>query len=387
MRCPIPITEFDASLGAAETAVSLPPETYSSPEFYRFELAAIWGHEWFCVGRATDIPAPGDYFTVTVGDDPLVVVRDAGGDVRVLANVCRHRAMRVAEGTDNARRFRCPYHSWVYRLDGTLQSAPELGDAPCFDKSEIRLPEIRSAIWEGFVFVTFDPDLPPLSGRLGRLGAQLANWGLGELRAARPQQFTRYDFNWKIFGDECYHCQHLHARTWHQMYPTPSQRIDHRSALTDEANGIIAYELAGEGEGSSPTRTGQVTQPMLPGLTAEQRARLCYVTVAPNLLIIAMPDKVKCFLWLPAGPAAVRFAATWLYPEPTLARPEFETEWKREADDLAAVMREDEYAWHGVQQGMRSRFAPRGRYAPSEEFLVKLNHWLIGKYRAENQRG
>ena len=385
MQCPIPMTEFAPSLGAAETAVSLPPGVFTSPEFYRFEMAAVWGHEWFCVGRATDIPARGDYFTVTVGDDPLLVVRGTDGHVRVLANVCRHRAMKLAEGAGNARRLRCPYHSWVYRLDGTLQSAPDLSNQPCFDKSEVRLPVIRSAVWEGFIFITFDPGLPPLSDRLGRLGAQLANWGLGDLCSA-TQQLTRYDFNWKIFGDECYHCQHLHAKTWHQMYPTPSRCIDYRSAFTDEAKGIFAYELISETEGSAPTRTGQILQPFLPGLTAEQRARLCYVTVAPNLLIMAMPDKVKYFLWLPTGPTGVSFAATWLYPEATAARPEFEAEWKREVDDLAAVMREDERAWNGVQQGLRSRYAPRGRYAASEAVLVKLNHWLIGKYHAEDCR-
>jgi phenylpropionate dioxygenase-like ring-hydroxylating dioxygenase large terminal subunit len=123
----------------------------------------------------------------------------------------------------------------VYGLDGTLRSAPGLNDA--FINSEVRLPQVRSEIWEGFVFVAFDAGLPPLASRLGLLGRQLANWGLGELRAAAKPRFTRYDFNWKVFTDECYHCQHLHRKTWHQMFPTPGSRIDYQTPLNDEANG------------------------------------------------------------------------------------------------------------------------------------------------------
>lgn len=383
---PIPIELFDSSATPTQSAVSLPPEVYTSQAFYDFELDAVWGNEWICVGRASDIPKPGDFFTVTIGKDPLLVVRGSDGEVRAQANVCQHRAMVLVEGSGNARRFRCPYHSWVYGLDGQLQSAPDLNDSPCFDKSSVRLPQVRTEVWEGFVFITFNDDLPPLTERLGRLGEQLSNWGLSELRSAATQEFTDYDFNWKLFGDECYHCAHLHSQSWVPMYPTSSERIDFTTEFNDVDQGIVAYELISVEEGASPTKTGRVMQPYLPDLTTEQRSRLVYVTVAPNLLIIAMPDKVKYFLWLPSGPTSTRFAATWMYPPSTLSLPNFKAEWEQEVSDLAQVMREDEMAWNGCQTGMHSRFAPRGRYAPTEEVLVRLNHWLIGKYREAHER-
>lgn len=387
MKSPISISSFDSSDQTIDAAVSLPPDVYTSEEFYRFELDAVWGHEWFCIGRASDIPKPGDFFTVTVGDDPLLVVRGRDGELRVQANVCQHRAMLlVGEECGNKRRFQCPYHAWVYGLDGKLQSAPELNDAPYFDKSTVRLPQVRSEIWEGFIFITFDEDIPPLSERLGELSEYLANWNIADLRSAKRQKFSDYDFNWKLFGDECYHCQFLHSQSWVPMYPTSSESIDFNAPFNDPDRGIVGYNLISAEEGASPTKTGRVLQPYLPNLTSEQRSRLVYVTVAPNLLVIAMPDKVKYFNWLPGGASKSQFAATWMYPESTLQLPDFEVKWKREVEDLAEVMREDEMAWNGTQAGMRSRFAPRGRYAPPEEVLVRLNHWLVEKYRAADTR-
>ncbi|MDJ0358435.1 aromatic ring-hydroxylating dioxygenase subunit alpha [Paenarthrobacter sp. PH39-S1] len=381
MRSPIPVDEFDASCGSIDSVVALPPETFTSDEFHKFEMEAVFGHEWFCIGRATDIPNKGDYYTLNVGNEPLLVTRLADGSVRVQANVCQHRAMKVAEGSGNARRFKCPYHAWVYGLDGKLQSAPDLNDSPCFDKSKVELPGIRSAVWEGFVFITFDPDIPPLGERLGVLGSYLKNWGMSDLRSASPLSWLDIPVNWKIFGDECYHCAHLHAKSWGPMYETTSERIDYDSAANEPVKGVIAYDLISEGEDFSPTRTGRTLQPVLPGLTTDERSRLVYVTVAPNLLIIAMPDKVKYFMWLPTGTTSSVFAATWMYPESTLDKPGFTEEWEMEVSDLGQVMEEDIYAWTTVQAGMYSRNAPRGRYAPSEVVLVRLNEWLVQKYR------
>lgn len=387
MKSPIPIQELEASAGGIDTAISLPPESFTSEEFYRFELDAVWGHEWFCIGRANDIPNPGDYFTVTVGNDPLIAVRGRDNTIRVLANVCQHRAMPLVEGEKGScRRFQCPYHAWVYGLDGQLQSAPLLNDSPSFDKSKVKLPEVRSEIWEGFVFVTFDDGIPPLADRLGELSEYLRNWDIANLHSAEPQKFVDYDFNWKILGDECYHCLYLHSQSWCTMYPTSAEQINFHATFNDVEKGIVGYELLSVEEGSSPTRTGHVLQPYLPNLTTEQRALLSYVTIAPNLLIIAMPDKVKYFHWLPSGPTSCKFAATWMYPESTMALPGFHEQWKQEVEDLALVMREDEYAWLGAQRGMHSRFAPRGRYAPPEEVLVRLNQWLFTKYREADAR-
>jgi phenylpropionate dioxygenase-like ring-hydroxylating dioxygenase large terminal subunit len=385
VQSPIPISEFDASSVDIDQAVTLPPAAFTSREFYEFELEAIWGREWVCVGRATDVPKAGDYYTVTLGDEPLIVLRDTAGDVAVLSAVCQHRGMIVAEGCGNARRLRCPYHSWVYGLDGRLLSAPDLNDVESFDRGEVRLPRVRSEVWEGFVFVTFDETIPPVSERLGRLSEQLADWEIATLRAPEPMQLEPGEWNWKLYSDECYHCAYLHAKTWNRMFPTPSTAVDCASHVNDEARGIFAYEIQGREVASAPTHDGKAIHPLLPRLDDEQLSKLHYVTVMPNLLIICMPDKVKAFIWLPTGPTSSAISFNWLFPEETMSDPGFLERWKKEKGDLSGVVEEDLYAWSGVQRGLRSRFAPRGRFAPSESVVLSFNRWLIERYRAAHR--
>lgn len=386
MRSPIPVEEFDASCGDINEVVSLPPAVFTSDEFFEFEKEAVFGHEWLCIGRATDIPKKGDYYTVKVIDEQLLVVRQADGSIRVQSNICRHRAMHIANGSGNARRFKCEYHSWVYGLDGVLQSAPDLNENPCFNKKDVVLPEIRSEVWENFIFITFSDEIPPVSERLANLSEYLKPWGISELQSAEKFEFFEVNCNWKVFGDECYHCAHLHSKSWCPMFDTKSEMIDYNAPSNEPEKGIIAYDLVSLEEDLSPTRTGKSLQPILPGLDSELRKRLAYVTVAPNLLLIAMPDKVKYFMWLPTETEKSVFAATWLYPQSTLDKPGFEEEWKMEVEDLREVLVEDVYAWESVQRGMNSRTAPRGRYAPSEIVLVRLNEWLIERYRAQDAR-
>jgi len=380
------MAEFAPSTSESGRPVALPPACFSDPEFHRFELDAVWGHDWFCLGRATDIPNPGDYSTVTVGDDPLLIVRQQDATVRVLANVCRHRGMLLAEGRGNALRIRCPMHAWTYDLSGRLISAPGLNKDPSFERGEVCLPVIRSEVWEGFLFATFDDSIPALAGRLAKLKDQLANYRMSELRAATPLELERYEWNWKMYADECYHCPFLHAQSWGKMHPVSPSSVDEESSFNDPANGIVAYELVGRFVDACPTRTGKALHPILPDLTLRQRSRLAYVTVAPNLLIIGMPDKVKYFLWLPLGPKSSFFGASWTFPESTLAEPGFKERWEMERSDLAPVMVEDLNAWRRYQTGIQSRFAPRGRLSDREKVFQRLQDWLVGRYRAAASR-
>lgn len=382
VRCPVPMAEFERSTTAGAETVALPPATFSDPEFHKFELDAVWGHDWFCIGRLTDVPNAGDYYTLLVGAEPLIVVRQADGGVQVMSNVCRHRGQLLAEGRGNARRLRCPMHSWTYGLDGQLLSAPGLNDDATFDRSSIRLPRIRSETWEGFIFIAFDDAIAPLAERLVKLKGQLANYRIGELRAAEPLEMENYEWNWKIYADECYHCPHLHGRSWHKMYPVPPTRLNEESEFNDATNGIIAYELIGQSIDASPTRTGKALHPILPQLSERERWHLAYVTVAPNLLIIGMPDKVKYFLWLPRGPQSSSFGASWLFPESTHGDAGFRERWEMERADLGPVMVEDLDGWRRYQIGLNSRFAPRGRLSPYEKVMGRLQDWLIQRYRA-----
>ena len=87
------LASFEPSVQDVNEACLLPPVIYTSDEFYDFEREAIFAHEWLCVGRVDQIPEPGDYYTVTIAEEPLIVVRAKDGDVRVLSAVCRHLSL------------------------------------------------------------------------------------------------------------------------------------------------------------------------------------------------------------------------------------------------------------------------------------------------------
>ena len=384
--CPIPMDQFFKSTTAHDQTVALPPECFWDPEFYRFELDAIWGHDWFCIGRVTDIPDPGAYYTITVGNEPLLIVRQKDGTVRVMSNVCQHRGQLLVVGNGKVDRIRCPMHSWVYDLSGALTFAPGFESDPTFDMGDVCLPEIRSEVWEGFLFVTFDESVPDLAGRLAKLKEQLANYRLPELRAPVPLEPEPYDWNWKIYADECYHCTYLHAHSFGRMFPVPPSAINEDCEYNDAGNGIMAYELIGRHVDASPTRTGKALHPILPKLTEHQRSRIAFITVAPNLLIVAMPDKVKYWVWLPASPATSFLGVSWAFPESTIADPGFTEHWEMEKEDLQSTAAEDLEGWRRYQVGLESRFAPRGRLSRFEKTIGRLQDWLVSRYRAAAQQ-
>lgn len=389
LRSPIAIEEFDRSYFQQETdeVFALPPECFTSEEFFQFELNAVWKKQWFCVGRATDIPNAGDFFTFDVGNDALFAIRTREGGINVLSNVCRHRNMLLLEGAGNVRRISCPLHAWVYNMEGELVSAPGLTDTGAsFDPKSVCLPKIRAEVWEGFIFINYDAMAPALHTRLGNLGKQLANYRMSELKSSEPLKMEGFDWNWKIFNDECYHCSFLHASSWGGMYETNPDRVDETAVFNDVANGIVSYNLLSTHKDAAPTHTGSILQPPMGGLTDQERTQLSYVTVAPNLLLVAMPDKVKYFMWLPKSAKQSTYGVSWMYPQETLEREDHKEKFDQEHDDLYPVMIEDLFAWRRSHQGMQSNFASRGRLTNEELVIKRLQNWLIDLYRAEERR-
>ena len=105
---------FESSIAAVDEAEMLPPACYTDAEFHEFEKAAIFNHEWLCVGRESWAREPGAFFTTSHIGEPIVVVRNRDGVLKAFSTVCQHRAMFVAEGHGRTKTFLCPYHHWVY---------------------------------------------------------------------------------------------------------------------------------------------------------------------------------------------------------------------------------------------------------------------------------
>ncbi|MFN4131314.1 MAG: aromatic ring-hydroxylating oxygenase subunit alpha, partial [Paracoccaceae bacterium] len=114
-----PLAELRANVAQPfERATAMPKSVYTSPDFAALEQQHIFAREWLCAGRADALPDPGDYLTMEISGEPIIILRDREGTLRGLSNVCRHRMSTLLEGRGNNPANTCPYHAWTYNLDG-----------------------------------------------------------------------------------------------------------------------------------------------------------------------------------------------------------------------------------------------------------------------------
>jgi choline monooxygenase len=146
---------------------------------------------------------------------PVVVLRDELGDLRGLSNVCLHRMSVLLEGRGNVRRIVCPYHAWNYTLDGTLAGAPMMERQAGFCKESYHLPSIRCETWQGWIYVTLNPDAPSVATQLEELTQLIEPYGMSGYIETFYEEHV-WDTNWKILAEnfmESYHLPMLHRAT------------------------------------------------------------------------------------------------------------------------------------------------------------------------------
>ena len=165
-----PIEELRRNVAVPfERAHAMPKSVYTSPEFAAQELDHIFARDWLCAGRSESLPYAGDYLTMTISGEPIIVLRDREGALRAMSNVCRHRMSALLEGRGNTKLIVCPYHAWTYNLDGTLRGAPAMALNEDFCKDQIALPKVRCVEWLGWIMVTLDQDVPEPQDRLSQI--------------------------------------------------------------------------------------------------------------------------------------------------------------------------------------------------------------------------
>src|SRR5215211_2764328 len=193
--------ELDSVRRPYRGARLLPRRAYQEPAIFEWERDHVLRSDWVIVGRVDEAPDPGTYFTIELDDEPLIVVRGRDGELRAFYNVCRHRGTAVVEeNCGKAVRFQCPYHAWIYDLEGKLVRAKHTDDLDDFSFEDYGLATVRCETWQGFVFLNLDPDAAPLADQLGDLDEHLGRFEFGILEAARTMTYD-VAANWQVIAE------------------------------------------------------------------------------------------------------------------------------------------------------------------------------------------
>jgi phenylpropionate dioxygenase-like ring-hydroxylating dioxygenase large terminal subunit len=371
---------FSSSVLDFAQAESLPPACYVDPEFFEFEKETLFYKEWLCVGRESWVKEPGDYFCSKHVGEPLVITRTKSGEVAAMSAVCQHRGMLVAEGRGHARGLVCPYHHWFYSLTGELVAAPEMDRTCNFEKSNHNLARLKVEIWQGFVFVNFDAGALPLTPRLRALDDVVANYDLANLDGPPAPEPNRYNWNWKVMfenNNDGYHANRLHHGPLHD--PVPSS-LACFPELPDESAGY--YRTNGSlHPDASFNPTLKALLPVFPKLTDAERNRVVFVNVPPTLSLVMNTDLVL-YLIIQAEDADHHSMMMGSLVEPdAMKNPMFDRLMKFNQEAVQDIVSQDLHVDELVQQGLKSKFAPRGRYSWQEGAQRQLNVWLVDRYR------
>ncbi|MBI3784768.1 MAG: aromatic ring-hydroxylating dioxygenase subunit alpha [Deltaproteobacteria bacterium] len=188
---------------------------YTSPQILEREKDLIFRKTWIAIARESDVTRPGDCLPIDELDESLVVVHGEDNVVRTFRNSCRHRGTRIFSGPCHLRRIECPYHSWTYHLDGRLIGVPKREGFANLDKQTHGLLSVRTECWGGFVWITFNPDAPPVREYLGALAPQLEPYRLTDMRPLYRRTHV-LPCNWKAVLDqatESYHIEAVHSHS------------------------------------------------------------------------------------------------------------------------------------------------------------------------------
>lgn len=217
--------------GEWEKGTTIPAEYYLDPTHYHRDESYLAENFWFMVDHESRIPNAGDYFTFEFGrGENIIILRDDKGKVNGFHNVCRHRGSRLCRDSDDPRpkgdhlsvlqsgasgntpTFRCPYHGWLYNLQGELTKAYKMQDD--FDMSKNGLHPCHLRVEGGHIFINLSnednpPDFEKETGRFKRLAKK---YGFADLKIGARQSYV-IKANWKLAIEnflECYHCGPSH---------------------------------------------------------------------------------------------------------------------------------------------------------------------------------
>jgi phenylpropionate dioxygenase-like ring-hydroxylating dioxygenase large terminal subunit len=360
-------------------AERLPGWCYTEQTFYDREVDNIFKKNWIFAGREEQISSPGDYLTIELFGEGIIIVRSDDGSISAFVNSCRHAGTRLLKGTGHCADIRCPFHGWTYSLTGQLLGAPRTREVLAFDKSSNGLWPVRIGRFGGFIFVNLSPDAPSLESHLGNLPEVFASYDLGNMICVRRSEYEVAS-NWKLYVSvdmESYHAPYVHPRSIGKQAISRQAVSGNWETIYMESSRTIAM-----------TRDDQCPGfPHIKGLAGKAAAGTYFSMIYPSLLLITTLDSMWWIHKLPKTVDRTSVHAGFCFPRETVARADF--------DDIAShyhrrwdqVMEEDNRIVEEQQAGVRSPSYRPGRYADPEGACHAVDNWILDQILDHQELG
>lgn len=379
---------------------ALSREFYTDPDIFERDMQRMLLKHWFCAGHASSISRPGDFFVVELGDESVILVRTAAGEVRALLNVCRHRGSRLcgaSSGRTPAGRFTCPYHAWSYDLEGNLLAAREM--PADFSRAELGLKVLPVKVVEGLVFTTFAAEPLGFEEASQAIANTAGVYGWAKAKVAHHELYS-IEANWKLAVEnymECYHCapahpeyakRHVYARPDHM-----NEEIERDARRRAEALGVAIDDIdrygchAGPGQESSAVMRSSLHDGLqsatadgrslgrLMGAYSASDGNSTFFDIGPLSDFLAYVDHGVIYRFIPRSVQHTEMQVLWLVDQEAVEGEDYDIEsltwlWK-------TTSAEDKKIVEMNQAGVNSRFFVPGPYSMQEAYAERFVEWYL----------
>lgn len=343
-----------------EKAYTIPAPWYFDGRIERLERSSVFASNWQVVGRLDQVRQPGDFFTIDVNQEPLVIVRSDDGKLRAFFNVCRHHAAAVVpEASGCARNFRCPYHGWTYGNDGALKGMVEFEGVCDFDRADNGLVPVRVDTWENFVFVNLDGKAIPLPEFLGKVPALVEPLQLKDKLHFFDRRTYTLNCNWKVYVDNYldggYHVPHAHKGL--------SSVVEYTKYTIENYERACLQSSPLDSSGALESAIGSTRQ-----------GTAFYLWIYPNFMINAYSGVMDTNLVLPLGVDKCAVIFDYYFADISAAAQQHH----RESIAVSEKVQDEDMAiCDSVQRGLSSRAYVAGRLSVRREAGEHLFHRLL----------
>jgi len=369
-----PAAELHANVAVPFTqAHAMPKSLYTSEAFLAAEQKHIFAQDWLCAGRAETLANPGDYLTMQIAGEPVIVLRDRDNQIRAMSNVCRHRMSTLLQGRGTTRAIVCPYHAWTYNLDGTLRGAAAMTQNEGFCKDQLSLPQIRCQIWQGWIMVSLNPDAPDPEIALQGVRELIPNLDMSTYTETYQESFN-WATNWKVLAEnfmESYHLPMCHAGTI-----GGASKLD--EMICPEGTDAFNYHWILKND-SVPLALAHPSNTTLQG---DDRRKTWLLAIYPSLLITLTPGYFWYLSLTPDTPGRVNVLFGMGMSADWLADPEAPAHLAKVKALLDDVNFEDKGCTEKVYRGLLSGMASPGPLSHLERPNYEFAQYLASRIPA-----